>query len=141
MRKNFSGINYRCGRIARIVTLTLSALLLCGAASAGTVRLTASDNGRALTLVRGDFLIVSLASTPGAGYGWKVAHIDRDLLRQAGNPQLIKNPNPVPGAPATQVFRFKAARRGSTRLELAYVRPWERGVAPARTFRALIRIR
>jgi inhibitor of cysteine peptidase len=121
--------------------LVLALVFWSGVAAASTVTVTQADTGRKLTLVRGDVLVVALPSTPGTGFGWQVAHIDRDVLRASGQPQLIQNSQPMPGAPATQVFRFNAARRGSTRLDLVYVRPWERGVPPARAFRLLVRVR
>ncbi len=112
-----------------------------GVAQASTVTVTSADNGRKLTLVRGDIVVVALASTPGAGFGWKVAHIDRNVMRQVGKPTLVQPPRPMPGAPATQIFRFNAVRRGSTRLDLVYVRPWEAGLPPARAFWVLVRVR
>jgi inhibitor of cysteine peptidase len=124
-----------------LTLLFLGLAFWCGVAAASTVTVTNADNGRKLTLVRGDILVVALPSTPGTGFGWKVAHIDRDVLRQSGKPALVQRSRPMPGAPATQVFRFDAARRGSTRLDLVYMRPWERGVPPARAFRLLVRVR
>jgi inhibitor of cysteine peptidase len=104
------------------------------AAAGNRIRVADADNGRAVTMARGDTLVVSLASTPGTGFGWKVAKVRDQVLRVNGAPELIHAPNPRPGAPATQVFRFKATGRGSTRLELEYVRPWEHGTPSARTF-------
>jgi inhibitor of cysteine peptidase len=105
------------------------------------IRVTDADNGRMVTLASGDTLVVSLASTPGTGFGWKVAQVDDKVLRDKGAPELIQIPAPMPGAPATQVFRFVATGGGSTGLELDYVRPWERGVPPARTFHLGVTVR
>ncbi len=127
--------------VAGLTALLLGLAFSCGVVHATSITVTNADNGRKLTLVRGDILVVALPSTPGTGFGWQVAHIDRDVLRASGKPQLIRSSKPMPGAPATQVFRFDAARRGSTRLDLVYVRPWERGVAPARAFRLLVKVR
>ncbi len=133
-----------CGRAGRgyPVVLVLAAVLASiPAGSRGaiatvgnTVRVTVADNGRTVTLAGGDTLVVSLASTPGTGFGWKVAQVDDKVLREMGAPEFIHGPHPMPGAPATQVFRFVATGAGSTGLELDYARPWERGVPPARTF-------
>jgi predicted secreted protein len=109
--------------------------------SGNTINVTQADNERALTLDSGDKLVVSLASTPGTGFGWKVADVDAKVLRQTGAPELIPNPHPMPGAPATQVFRFVATGSGSAGLELDYVRPWEKSAAPARTFHLGVTVR
>ena len=98
------------------------------------INATESDNGSALTLHSGEGLSISLAITTGTGYGWQVVHIDRKVLRQDSQPTLVQSAHPIPGATATQVFRFMVAGLGKTQLELDYVRPWQKGVAPARTF-------
>ncbi|HEY2107834.1 MAG TPA: protease inhibitor I42 family protein [Candidatus Binataceae bacterium] len=103
--------------------------------------MTEADNGRTMTLASGDTLMVSLASTPGTGFGWRVARVDRKVLKETGTPELIHSPNPMPGAPATQRFGFVVSGEGTTRLELEYVRPWERGVPPARTFHLGVTVR
>jgi inhibitor of cysteine peptidase len=114
--------------------LSISASSPAGDTAAKVVKLTDADNQHAVTLAAGDTLVVSLTSTPGTGFSWRVRRIDDHVLRQSRAPELIHRANSMPGAPATQVFRFVAAGAGSTALELDYVRPWEHGVAPARTF-------
>jgi inhibitor of cysteine peptidase len=99
------------------------------------INATESDNGSSLTLHSGEGLSVSLGITTGTGYSWRVARIDPKVLRQDGQPTLVHSAHPIPGATATQVFRFTVAGLGKTQLDLDYVRPWEKGVAPARTFR------
>jgi inhibitor of cysteine peptidase len=133
-------------RLALVVLAVVSASLpACSrsdnAVSGNTINVTEADNERALTLASGDRLVVSLASTPGTGFGWKVADVDGKVLRETGAPALIPNPHPMPGAPATQVFRFVATGSGSAGLELDYVRPWEKGAAPARTFHLGVTVR
>jgi predicted secreted protein len=112
-----------------------------GSVPAQTINVTEADNLHAVTMASGDTLVVSLKSTPGAGFIWRVAQLDDKVLRQAGEPRVIPAPNPMPGAPATQVFRFVATGGGSTGLELDYVRPWEKGQPPARTFNLGVTVR
>jgi inhibitor of cysteine peptidase len=125
---------------AIVVFAGLAAPAFGDPATARDTKVTDSDNGRAVTLKTGDMLTVSLASTPGTGYGWNVARLDSQVLEEAGKPAIIHNAHPMPGAPAVQVFRFTAAGVGATTLELDYVRPWEKGVAPARIFRLAITV-
>jgi inhibitor of cysteine peptidase len=121
--------------------LALAALTALAACSQGgetvrasTTAVTEADNRHAVTIAVGDTLVVSLKTTPGTGFSWKISQIDDKVLHQQGEPQLLKAANPIPGAPATQVFRFVAASGGSTDLELDYVRPWEKSAPPQRTF-------
>jgi inhibitor of cysteine peptidase len=129
-----------CAIVAAIV-LPLLAPVCLHAGATSTINLTADDNGRTVTLVKGGVLVVSLSSIPGTGFGWIVSHIDASMLQQQGEPQLIHSAPPIPGSPAQQVFRFSAIGRGSTTIELVYVRPWEHGVPPARTFHVAVRVR
>jgi len=110
-------------------------------APANTTNVTDADNEHAVLLATGDTLVVALASTPGTGFGWKVAELDSKMLREIGTPEVIPGSHPMPGASATQVFHFQAVGAGSTGLELDYVRPWEKGAAPARTFRLGVTVR
>jgi len=108
---------------------------------AQTINVTEADNLHAVTIASGDTLVVSLKATPGAGFIWRVVQLDDKVLRETGEPQVITPANPMPGASATQVFRFIATGAGSTGLELDYVRPWEKGRAPARTFNLGVTVR
>jgi predicted secreted protein len=127
---------------ARLGVIALAALLVSipacsrqgGNVPASTTSVTEVDNYHAVTIAVGDTLVVSLKSTPGTGLSWKIGKIDEKVLRRQGEPQLIKAANPMPGAPATQVFRFVAASGGSTDLELDHVRPLEKSAPPERTF-------
>lgn len=126
-----------CAASVSIFSISVSA----GAAAGNTIRVTDADNGRTVTLASGDILLISLASTPGTGFGWKVAKVDDKVLNESGKPELIQRSNPMPGAPATQVFRFAGTGHGSSGLELDYVRPWEHGAPPARTFHLSVSVR
>lgn len=96
---------------------------------------TEADNGRTLSLQSGEGLSVSLKITTGTGYTWRITHLDRKVLRPDGAPTTVHNAHPMPGASALQVFRFMGAGAGTTHLEFEYARPWEKDVAPVRTFR------
>jgi inhibitor of cysteine peptidase len=37
------------------------------------------------------------------------------------------------GAGGTEIWTFRAVRKGKTTLTLGYVRPWEKGIAPVKT--------
>jgi inhibitor of cysteine peptidase len=94
--------------------------------------LTKSDNNSKVTLKVGDTLSVELASNPSTGYSWQVAQLDPKVLQPVGEPEfnLPSGKTPVPGAPGTQTFNFKAVAKGQSPLMLVYVRPWETNVTP-----------
>ena len=111
------------------------------------VRLSTKDDSRQIELNEGQVLVISLESNPSTGYMWEVEEADKRILRQTGKiefePELhLPRPEPrrgvgVPGllgAPSKQILRFEAVSAGQTTLRLAYRRPWEKDVKPARTF-------
>jgi inhibitor of cysteine peptidase len=133
---------YGC-RVAAIVTV--AAALACGvsglsAATVDTITVGLASSGSQRSMHRGDLLVVRLPSNPSTGYTW--------TSRSGTRPALVsKNRTYVPpkdghrlGAPGTAVLRYQAVAAGRTVIRLAYVRPWEKGVAPTRTFTLSVRV-
>ena len=101
---------------------------------------TERDANREVTLASGATLVVSLRVQGGTGYGWEITHNDPSRLKPSGPPQLEVSDKVRPGAAQQQIFRFTAAKTGTTRLALHYVRPWEQEKTPAKTFSIEVRI-
>ncbi|MEB3261098.1 MAG: protease inhibitor I42 family protein [Cyanobacteriota bacterium] len=71
----------------------------------GSVVVSAADDGRLLTLRRGQQLRVVLADTAGTGYSWEIEHYDPKLLAPEGQrseqePQPTRLPKVAPGGTA-----------------------------------------
>jgi predicted secreted protein len=94
-----------------------------------------------VVLAVGDTVAVRLVSNPSTGYSWQVGKCDPAVLQPDGKPVFEEPAHPMPGAPGIAVLRFRAAATGTTPLELWYLRPWEKHVAPAKAFRVTIRVR
>jgi inhibitor of cysteine peptidase len=123
--------------------LAALALLLAAAASASAGKLidvSDPDDGGTVRLNQGDTLRVRLHATPGTGYSWTVGKIDAAMLAEAAPRKFVPPPKQIPGAVGHDVFEFRAAQAGRTTLKLDYLRPWEKGVAPARTFKLNVNI-
>jgi predicted secreted protein len=102
---------------------------------------TEEDDGGEVRLCLSGCLTVKLEATPGTGYGWHLPGGGPEKLEQLG--EAVFEPREhgkVVGGPEIQVLRFKAAERGSTRLELDYVRPWEKGRKPEKKYRLTVHI-
>ena len=102
--------------------------------SAAEVIATEVANGKTIAVGKGDSLIISLESNPSTGYVWQVGKNDNAILRLVGQPAFRPSTDRMLGASGRQLFKFEAISTGSNALELGYVRPWEKGVAPAKTF-------
>jgi predicted secreted protein len=98
------------------------------------------DSGKSATIAPGDTLLVTLSTTPGTGYGWRVT--DVSCLRQTADPQIEAAPSGLVGAPQNETFAFEATAAPCIGMvKLDYVRPWEKDESPAKTFGLKIAVR
>lgn len=124
-----------------------------GAASARalpTVIVSEADDGRSLSLRRGQQLQVLLAETAGTGYSWEIERLDRRLLQPEGqttrpNPGLPTAPglSPAPGlvgGPLQVSMLFRAVAAGEGELLLRHWRPWEGPASVDRRLRLRLRV-
>ncbi|MBN1138577.1 MAG: protease inhibitor I42 family protein, partial [Anaerolineae bacterium] len=131
--------------LCTIVALLLSLGSMTSAASPPSaggrqeIRVTERDNGRGVDL-KGEVLVVSLASNPSTGYGWQVRGLDARILHRVGDAEWLPDTPGKLGAPGTQVLRFAAIGKGRARLDLVYARPWETAAAPAQSFSLEVRV-
>lgn len=110
-------------------------------APAHIVDISDPQNGGTVAAFAGDTVRLRLHSTPGTGYSWQLDKVDTKVLAQQGAPIFVPPPQNIPGAEGHMVFKFLAASPGSSPLQLSYVRPWEKGAAPARTFQVTVTVR
>ncbi|MBI5882871.1 MAG: protease inhibitor I42 family protein [Elusimicrobia bacterium] len=84
----------------------------------------------------GRTLIVRLPGNPTTGFGWEVAGGTGTVAVLEGSVSYESAPHRsgIVGSGGTFTSVFKAAAAGRTVLRLEYRRPWEKGVAPAKTF-------
>lgn len=81
----------------------------------------------------GQPVIVRLPGTAGTGFMWQLASPPCALLPLAFSQQLETSKDGRVGGPSEWVFTFTADTAGTCNLTFQYLRPWERGVAPAET--------
>lgn len=95
-----------------------------------------------VALMSGQDVVVKLEADTTSDLGWVAIPGYEPTLVSLGGPDYVpRSQPPVVGAPADAVFRFRADKPGTTVLELAYRRPFEPNVAPARTVRYDITVR
>src|SRR5258708_3444631 len=99
-----------------------------------TVDLTDQNNGETIRLRKGDLLVVRLEAQFGAGYLWQIARNRSGILRLQGKPEQESPERGVPDATEHQVFRFRAQAAGTSTLELHYLHPWEKSIAPKKVY-------
>ncbi len=98
----------------------------------------ASIDGQSELVKRGDTIAVHLDSNPTTGYRWELTRLAGASVVQVGLPDYQPETSagvPRVGAPGHTTFRFRAMQPGTSSIDLAYRRPFEPGVPPARTIR------
>ena len=80
-----------------------------------------------------DRFAISLEANPSTGYSWELTGpLDDKVVVELGSDHQPGEGTGV-GVPGQQLFRFQAVGKGTATIGLQYVRPWETGVAPAKT--------
>ena len=121
-----------------LLMLTLAACSsLAANAASGPKNITAADAGKTIELKKGAILTVSLEGNATTGFNWVVADPAPAILKQEGDAQVTPVSDAI-GAGGTIVLKFSALQSGQATLKLAYQRPWEKGVAPEKTFEVTV---
>ena len=98
------------------------------------------DDSKEVALALSDTLEIRLSSVPGTGYGWKLVGPPPDFLC-LDNERLDLGGAAAAGAPAISIFRLVPVRRGTGVIRLHYIRVWEKGVPPKKTYTLPVRVR
>ncbi len=115
------------------ILLTVPVLLVsaCGSDTGGSSGTVYSTPGTAISVASGKEFTIELEATPSTGYSWQLAQPPGDKVVLLDSD--FEQGGSQPGASGMQRFVFKAQSAGTTTLSFGYVRPWEQGVAPAKT--------
>jgi predicted secreted protein len=117
-------------RFSFLLCLCLGACLAVGAAEPKTIKVT-----------QGQEFKVTLQYNASTGYQWQFAkQPDEKLLKLVRTDYKTSETKRV-GAPGDQVWTFKALAPGKAKIELNYVRPWEKGAAPAQNTNLVVVIK
>jgi inhibitor of cysteine peptidase len=108
-----------------------------------SLSVTDDDNGKTVTITKGQSLLLKLQSNPTTGYKWAVASTDRTFGYPASE-TFLKNGDGAVGSGGIQRFTWKTKSPldmvGSHKVKLEYKRSWETNVAPAKTFNFTVKV-
>jgi len=116
-----------------LVAASIFFVLAGSAAATRIVGVGGNKNGENVRIDVGDVIVVSLSAQPASsGYGWRVAAINRQVLRPDSATYIAgARPATVVGYGGVQVMLFKAIRQGKSALKINYRKA---GSAVNRTF-------
>jgi inhibitor of cysteine peptidase len=108
-----------------------------------TPRIMVSEPGGQVLLAVRQQLGLQLQSNVTTGYSWAVVPPLPDVLTvvDSGTYHAESDSDAGVGAGGTTSFVFLAVKPGKGVLQLAYRRPWERDVTPARTMTVDVEVR
>ncbi|MEA3493136.1 MAG: protease inhibitor I42 family protein [Candidatus Margulisiibacteriota bacterium] len=121
---------------ALLAILAIGLLILNGCDK----KFTEKQNGKEVALKAGTNFSIYLEGNPTTGYNWQVKDYDRKIIEQVGKEKYSSEGDKI-GTGGHFTFNFKALLPGKTKLELAYLRPWEENVPPIETFEVILRIK
>lgn len=101
----------------------------------------AKSGGATVRLTVGESTMVTLASNPSTGYGWRIntarsANLGAVAVEEIG---YQSGPGQMPGAPGVHRWRVTAKAPGGVKIVFDYARPWEH-VAPANRYTLRVKI-
>ena len=88
----------------------------------------------------GENFIITLESNPTTGYSWQLAKpLDEKIVQLVGS-EYVPSKTDLVGAGGMEKWTFLAVKKGTTRVSLKYVRPWEKDKPPAEENTFLIKV-
>lgn len=114
--------------IASLVVITILAIG-CGIIYSNSLKTPAdtevSENQENIVVNAGQEYTITLISNPSTGYSWSVDDAyDKNVTTMISNKFQAANTNKI-GAPGKELWVFKGAGKGSTKLEFTYTRKRE----------------
>lgn len=118
---------------ASVAAAAVATAIVAGCASTA-LRLDAGADGTTVHVPSGSTMSIALESNPTTGYDWYRTGALPSQLATESDDFKPGGAAGVVGAGGTRTIGYRAIGSGTATIHLAYVRPWETGVAPAKTF-------
>ena len=93
-----------------------------------------------MTVAKGGEVTVTLAGNPTTGYAWALLAGNEAVLKSAGDPVYAASQIGLIGTGGNFTFKFQALATGTAALKFGYRRPFEKDVAPVKTFDVTVRV-
>lgn len=131
-------LNFIFGRKSLIPLSAMILLLSCAGTQDGLI-LTEEDNGRAVTVKRGDSFKLRLKAQLSTGYSWKIINYNTKIM-MVGKPEIETLKKDVTGGIDYQTYIVETRESGEGEIVLHYVQPWQKKVKPLQTYRITVKV-
>lgn len=131
-------LNFIFGRKSLIPLSAMILLLSCAGTQDGLI-LTEEDNGRAVTVKRGDSFTLRLKAQLSTGYNWKIINYNTKIML-VGKPEIETLKKDVTGGIDYQTYIVETRESGEGEIVLHYVQPWQKKVKPLQAYRITVKV-
>ena len=104
--------------------IMVSMLVVLLTAGCGGAKTYVDPDKTIITSIEQEF-IIALDSNPTTGYDWEESHDPYKLILVEKKYEPDEKAEGLVGAGGTQYYRFKALKKGDTKVNLVYKRAWE----------------
>jgi len=98
------------------------------------------EGSREVSVPMGQLLRIELQANAGTGYVWRCRPPAEAVVKQLGEPSSRPIDRGVLGGRLLWILTFEPVQPGTSMLAFELVRPWEKGVAPAKTAEVTVHV-
>ena len=98
------------------------------------------DSGKIIRLSVNDLIQIELLGTPSSGSWWRFTALNREYFEILDENTREIKPEMPDGGPIMGIWRLRAKRVGTSILEMAYYRTWEKEDTAIKRLRVIVRI-
>jgi predicted secreted protein len=102
--------------------------------------ITKKDNGKEMTVKKGDTIQIELEALGGAGFMWEFEDFDEGHLEIVKEETRDVSKEGFTGAAVTKVWQLRVKKAGEAAITMYYYRPWEGKDKAADKFAITLRI-
>ncbi len=125
-------------KITGIFAVILLGAVLFSCAAKPSLVVTEKKSTAELKVKAGEIVEVRLKGQLGTGFSWK-ASIDEEYLKEIEKEVLTGEKQETSGWD-TQIFRYRALKKGKVPMTYHYSRPWKRKEKPLKSFSCTVNI-
>lgn len=119
--------------------ISLSAIILLSCGTQEGLILTEQDNGRAVSVKKGDSFTLRLKAQLSTGYSWKVINYNTKIM-MVGKPEIETLKKDVTGGIDYQIFSVETRESGEGEIVLHYLQPWQKKIKPLQAYRITVKV-
>ena len=121
--------------------IPLAAFILVTAVSASVHVVTEKDDKATVRMTMGDLIKIQVRTNPTTGFSWDLEYPHDALVLSKDEITQDRHPVGMVGYPSTQEIQLKPLKAGTSKIEMKYRRPWEKGKDPVRalTFTVVVK--